>query len=296
MLFGLLVCSVLTQTSAGADRAPIGVVLSSKRAGAEQISKKLVDRVTAVLRKEGVGTLTADALNAQLKEAGLDDPRSCDGADGCLQKLAGVLGPHAVIIGVDVGKIQKNLAIHLSAMASDAAEPIAVQDFIAKEDKWLDQSNTPLLAFVHDLKANLKARVTPVVDTPADPPVKPVVRDVPVKKPDLTPDPTKEPEKPIVVKDPEKPGKGPLPWVLAGGAVAAVGTSITLGALGLQDRSRYFSAFEADGVTPKVSRTEFNQTYAPLAGSANTKLTAALITGVAGLALGGVSTWLFVKE
>jgi hypothetical protein len=134
-MLSLVLAASLAQ-SAGV-RTPVGVVLTSKRPGAEAVSVKIATRVYDVLRKEGVGGLMNNAeTTKELKASGFADPRTCQGTRACLTKLAILLGAKAVVIGVDVGKVGNTLAIHLDAIAADQEQPLASLDVSSSVDGW----------------------------------------------------------------------------------------------------------------------------------------------------------------
>ncbi len=290
MLSFALVLALLA-APADAPLGPVAVVITSKRPGADAYSLKVATRVFESLKREGVGAPLDEAAAAkELQSAGFSDPRSCDGSVACLVKLAVLLGPRAVIVGVDVGKVARSLAIHLEAVTSDGERTLVAVDLMAPSDKWQDQTVADFARFSRKVKDGLvpqrPATVTPEVPVkkPADAPV------VAALQPPPPPPPAVD-----VVKDGEVSGGAPvLPWVAAGGAVVAVGLAGTLGALGLSDKNAWTSALVTLPDGTQGSRLSQADATA-LAGSANAKLTGALVSGVVGVALGVTAGVLFAS-
>ena len=273
-------------------RTPVGVVLTSKRPGAEAASVKIATRVYDVLKKEGVGGLMNNAQSTkELKANGFSDPRTCQGTRTCLTKLAILLGAKAVVIGVDVGKVGKTLAIHLDAIAADQEKPIASLDVSSSFDGWSDAMSAPIVVFVRDVKAGLEIQ-TEAPPPPPPPPVVAKVDDAP-KKTDLTPAPKDEP---IVIAKPASTGvPRAVPWALAGGAVAAAGGSVVLGLLGAGDKAKFNDSLVTLPDGTQGSTLPENDAKA-LASSANTKIGLAIGTAVLSAALGGAAAYFFVQD
>jgi len=294
LLLAALSLSVLSQATE--TRSPIAVVISSKRANAEAYSPKLATKVLEALRKEGIGPLLDDAsANRELKQAGVTDPKSCAGSRSCVAKLAVLFGPRAVVIGIDVGKISKSLAIHIDAMAADAEEPLATIDFVAPADMWAEKSNAPLAQLMSQLKEKLVIKRTAVatVTPPVQVEPKTLQPDAPVRT-DLQPKASSRPTAPsLVTTKTKRPKIGA--WVLAGSAVATAAVAGTFAGLGFADKAAFDSARIDLGNGMSGSRLTQQQATG-LAGSANTKLTVALTSAIVSAALGGVSVVLFTRE
>lgn len=275
-------------------RAPVAVVLTSKRPGAEAASVKIATRVYEVLKKEQVGgLLNAKDAAKELKASGFSDPRTCQGTRACLSKLAVLLGAKAVVIGVDVGKVGKTLAIHLDAIAADQDKPLASLDVSSSFDGWSDAMSAPIVVFVRDVKAGLELAPPPPPPPPVaavSPPDAPRVSE---PKPELTPAPKDEP---LVVVKPAGGGvPRAVPWALAGTAAAAAGGAVVLGVLGAGDKARYEAALVTQPDGTLVSTLPENDARA-LASGANTKLGLAIGSAVLSAALAGTATWLFLKD
>src|SRR3990167_1722689 len=135
-------------------RAPVAVVMTSKRPGAETVAPKIAQRVFDSFKREGVGGLLDDAATAkELRAAGFSDPKSCQGTRACLSKLAILIGPRAVVVGIDVGKVGKTLAIHLEAVSADKETSLATLDVSSSLSGWSDAMSAPIVVFVRDVKA-----------------------------------------------------------------------------------------------------------------------------------------------
>ncbi len=172
--------SLLVALTLSANAGPISVVVSSKRPGADTYATKLSNRVYSALVREGYTDALDDDKTAKLvKAAGFSDARNCQGGQKCLQKLAVLVGPKAVIIGVDVGKISKQLAVHLEAISAVDASTLAVSDFTATVENYGDDAAVPITLFVRQLAQKMAG---PVAETPA------------VSKPEPKPEPKLEPK------------------------------------------------------------------------------------------------------
>ena len=281
-------------------RAPVAVVVTSKRPKAEGFSAKVAGKVFESLRKEGISPLLDDAAaSKELQRAGFDDPKSCNGGQTCVAKLAVLLGAKAVVVGVDVGKISKSLAIHLEAMAADTEEPLATADFVTSADKWADKAALPISQFAKQLKEKLAIK-----KRPASPPVveaPPVSAPMPERTPDdaptvvaLSPSPQKTRPNLDLAKVAPKHSKTPG-WVLAGTAVAAAGAAGAFAAFGFADKAA-FDSTRIDLGNGEFGSSLTQQQARGLASSANTKLTVALLSGIAALALGGASVYFFTRD
>ncbi|MBE2253088.1 MAG: hypothetical protein IAE78_26380 [Myxococcus sp.] len=284
----------LLLSQAAETRAPVGVVLTSRRPNTDAFAPKIAARVVEVLKREGVGDVRDDARSTkELKAAGFSDPRSCNGGQTCSARLAVLLGPKAVIVAVDVGKVGKSLAIHLEAFAADLPDTtLAVADIAAREDKWADQSLADVTTFVRQLKGKLalpaKVAVTPPPPPPPDEKKQP---DAPVK---TTLEPTTTQERTDLVEPAPAPSKVPAIAVASGAGAAAIAAGI-FGALAASDRATWDQnvTTQPDGTLGSSTLTE--EQVKQLGASMNTRATVALTSGIVAVVLGGVATWLFVK-
>jgi hypothetical protein len=283
---------VLQLTLAQAEvRTPVAVVITSKRPGAEAVSPKIAQRVLDSFKREGVAGLLDDAAAIkELRSAGFSDPKTCQGTRACLSKLAVLLGPKAVVVGVDVGKVGKTLAIHLEAVAADKDESLGSLDVSSSINGWSDAMSAPIVVFVRDVKAGLELKKPP----PPPPPPEEVVKNDTPKKTDLTPREPKEDRVGDVVKSAEK-GPKVAAIVTTGGAVASAGVAVTFAIVSGSAKSQFDASLVDLPDGTKGSRLPEAQAR-QLAESANTGAAVAIGTGVLALGLGVVSAILFVKD
>lgn len=272
-------------------RSPVAVVITSKRPGAETVSPKIAQRVLDSFKREGVGGLLDDAAaSKELRSAGFSDPKTCQGTRACLSKLAVLLGPKAVVVGVDVGKVGKTLAIHLEAVAADKDESLGSLDVSSSINGWSDAMSAPIVVFVRDVKAGLELKKAP----PPPPPPEEIVKNDTPKKTDLTPPPPKDDPVGDVVKS---GGQGPKVGaiVTTGAAVASAGVAITFAIVSGSAKSQFDASLVDLPDGSKGSRLPETQAR-QLAETANTGAGVAIGTGVLALGLGVVSAILFVKD
>lgn len=285
-------------SQAAETRAPVGVVLTSRRPNTDAFAPKVATRVVEILKREGVADVRDDARSTKdLKAAGFSDPRSCNGGQTCSAKLAVLLGARAVIVAVDIGKVGKSLAIHLEAFAADLPEPLAVTDITAREDKWADQSLADITTFVRQVKEKLTMQAKVAVTPPPPPPPD-------VKKPE-----PKNTDTPVATKlepkqkddrtdlvDTAEPTSSKVPAIaVASAAGAAAITAGIFAGLAAGDRATWDKnvTMQPDGTLGSSTLTQAQ--VQQLSGSMNTKATVALGAGIGAVVLGGVATWLFVK-
>lgn len=296
MLALALTSMLLSQ--AAETRAPVGVVLTSRRPNTDAFAPKVAARVVELLKREGVADVRDDARSTkELKAAGFSDPKSCNGGQTCSAKLAVLLGARAVVVAVDIGKVGKSLAIHLEAFAADLPEALAVADITAREDKWADQSLADITTFVRQVKEKLIVQAKVAVTPPPPPP--PDVKKTDPKKSD-TPVATKlEPKQKddrTDLVDTAEPSSSKVPAIaVASAAGAAAITAGIFAGLAAGDRSTWDKnvTMQPDGTlgSSTLTQTQVQQ----LGSSMNTKATVALGAGIGAVVLGGVATWLFVK-
>jgi hypothetical protein len=259
--------------SLGANAGPVSVVVSSKRPGSDTYATKLATRVFQALTREGFSDALDDTATAKLvKGAGFSDARNCQGGQKCLQKLAVLVGPKAVVVGVDVAKVGKELAIHLEAISAVDASTLAVSDFSTSVDNFGDEAAVPVTQFVRALQAKVGA--PPPEDTPR-------VEDKPKveEKPKTVENVPPPPPPPLVVEEQPKPKSHLAAWIVTGGAVVAAGAAGTFGVLGLLDKGTYDKSVKMtpNGLTSNLSRADLDA----LGNRINLDFTIALISGVA---------------
>jgi hypothetical protein len=272
--------------------------MTSKRPGADKVAPKIAGRVADYFKREKVdGLMDNAAAVKELKSVGFSDPRSCQGNRACVDKLAVLIGAHAVVVSVDVGKIGKTLAIHLEAVAADSPRSLATLDVSSSLDDWSDALSVPMVVFVRDVKAGLPLKKTdkPVVqEPPPTPPPAVVAQSDTPKKVELVPEPKVDETPTIVTTEPGKPPKVAA-WVFAGGAVVAAGASIGVGIMAGDAKKR----FDASLVTLPDGTTGTTMTQAQaqqVAGQANAGVPISIASGVVSAALTGLATYFFLKD
>lgn len=234
-------------------RAPVGVVLTSRRPNTDSLAPKIAARVYEVAKREGIAELRDDAKAVkELKAAGFSDPRTCNGGQACSAKLAVLLGAKAVVIAVDVGKVGSSLAIHLEAFASDLPDALASTDISAREDKWGDQSLADITTFVRKVKEKLP--VAKVVVTPPPPP--PVEKkdepkpDAPVST-SLTPTDSTQRTDVTTQAEPARSNVAGIAMVTSAGVLGAA--AAVFGVLAALDRAKYDQEVKMDDMGNLVS-------------------------------------------
>ena len=280
-------------------RAPVAVVITSRRPGAEATAPKIAQRVLDSFKREGVAGLLDDAATArELRAAGFSDPRSCQGTRACVSKLAILLGPRAVVVGIDVGKVGKTLAIHLEAVASDRNESLGTLDVSASLNEWSDAMSVPIVVFVRDVKAGLELKKKAVAITSSPPPPLPPLEvartDAPTKT-ELVPAPRSEASVSGLVE--QNPGKPPrvAAWVFAGSAAATAGVAVAFGVMSGGAKAQFDASLIDLGDGTQGSRLPEDQARA-LANSANTNAAVALTSGILSAGLTAAAAVFFLKD
>ncbi len=275
-------------------RSPVAVVMTSKRPGAEAVAPKIAQRVFDSFKREGVkGLLDDQGAARELKDAGFSDPKSCQGTKACLSKLAILLGPRAVVVGIDVGKIGKTLAIHLEAVSADKEESLGTLDVSSSLSGWSDAMSAPIVVFVRDVKAGLelKKKVDP---PPTTPPLEVARTDAPTKT-QLTPTPRED--DPVSGMVEQQPGKPPrvAAWVFAGGAAATAGVAVAFGVMSGNAKAQYDASIVDLGDGTRGTSLPEDQARA-LANAANTDATVALTSALVSAGLTAAATLFFLKD
>ena len=277
-------------------RTPVAVVMTSKRPGSETSAAKIAQRVFDSFKREGVTGLLDDAASGkELRSAGFSDPKSCQGSRACLAKLAILIGPHAVVVGIDVGKVGKTLAIHLEAVAADRTESLGTLDVSSSLDGWSDAMSAPIVVFVRDVKAGLELKKKVVaLETPPPPPPAEVAKTDAPKKTELTPRP-KEGTAGELVEQPQ-PGKPRVAaWVFAGTAAATAGVAVAFGVMSGNAKSQFDASLVDLGGGTRGSRLPETEAKA-LANTANTDATVAITSGIVSAALTAAAAIFFLKD
>lgn len=280
---GMVVASLLAVLLAADSPGPIAVVATSKRPGTEGLGTKVATRVLELLKREGVPDLLDDAKTvALLKEADFPDPRACNGGQKCAEKLALLLGPRAVLVSVDVGRIGKQLSIRIEAVSAVGPPSLSTADLMAPVDGWKEKSAVDITTFARGLKERLAAApkpTPPLVDAP-----RPATLEPP-------PPPPTDLAAPAVVAAPRTAA-----WSTAAAGLAAAVTAAVFLGLGLADQARFTSLTFDDDISMQQGIRLMSAERDQLAASGNLKFTLTLTSGLVALALGGVSAWLFTKD
>ena len=276
-------------------RSPVAVVMTSKRPGAEAVAPKIAQRVFDSFKREGVSSLLDDPAAAkELKEAGFSDPKSCQGTKACLSKLAILLGPRAVVVGIDVGKVGKSLAIHLEAVSADKEESLGTLDVSASLNGWSDAMSAPIVVFVRDVKAGLELKKKMTEPPPPTPPLEVARTDTP-KKTELTPRPKEDgPVSGMIEKEGGKPPRVAA-WVFAGSAAATAGVAVAFGVMSGSAKSQYDKSIVDLGDGTRGTSLPEDQARA-LANTANTDATVALTSALVSAGLTAAATIFFLKD
>ena len=211
--------------AAPASNGPTIDVLLSRRVGlSESKALELADQVSHALEAEGIAVSVAPPAAAQkLAELAVSDTAKCEGREACIATLGAQL--HAdVVIGVDLGQVSTEVAVHLIAL-----RPGKTPQKLA-EDTLIAGIGAPNLEFAvrpfaHQLQDALASR--------AEAPL----------QPKLTPSPA------VVAQGPSeavKPSKLPV-YAAGAGAVVAGGLAAYFLATALHlegelDSSRYVTA------------------------------------------------------
>ncbi|MFT3841621.1 MAG: hypothetical protein QM723_31825 [Myxococcaceae bacterium] len=249
----------------------------------------VTSQVVKSLRTRGLKVLEARDAQLRIMEKSGVDPASCDGTKVCVRHLAQLLGPKAVVVGVDVAKAGNVYATHLEALAADDGNPLASFDFNA--DARTFQGRFPLAAtrFGADVAAAVNRLDVPGPDRviALSRPAAPVT--VPAE-----PEPL-EPAKPVVLKasaveplpaPPPPPAPAPAappPPVAPAPAAPPAETAEAKEAL----NARIFEAWPGTAVDPEPPLTEAPPTLSAHTGRKVAKwslLGATVVTSVTAVA------------
>jgi hypothetical protein len=286
-VLSLLAAALYAQAPAPAPHAPVAVLATSKRPSVDQYVATLTARAHALFEKEGIAPLLDEASGIhQLKVAGVTDSRTCQGGTACVARLALILGEHAVVVGIDVGKAGPSLAVLMEAVAADTKQPLLTSEFSVPIAKYSDECALPLTVFARQLKAKLDA------ENPA--PVK-VVEPLQKPPPDAPVVAKIEPPPPALVIPVEAPSSGRKVggWLTAGGAVVGLGVGIALAVVGTGAKGQIDASVTAG--TPPSSSLPASQLKG-LESQANGAFTGALISGIAAAVFAAVSIYLFASS
>lgn len=271
-MFFLIAAALLAQSSP----RPVAVLASSKRPAVDQYVTVFTARAHAVLKREGVAPLIEEAAAwEQLKLAGVSDPRGCQGSRACVARMATILGPHTVVVGIDVGKAGQSLAVIMEAVAADTGLAIHTSEFEVPIAKYSDASALPVTLFARELKKKLDADRPVVVEKAKDAPVQ--VALVPAPAPSRPPELISTP-----ARSGARTGLGVVSFSLAGAGLVC---SAAFAFLGKNARDQAFDGFNPVTNTSPLTRTKA-VAFANQANTDFTLATAALISAGVFTALG----------
>lgn len=272
MLLALAV-TLLSQAPA----RPVAVFATSKRPAVDPYISALTARAHALLKREGVTPLFEEAAGLeQLKLAGVTDPRTCQGGRACVARLALILGPRAVVVGIDVGKAGASLAVVMEAVAADTGKPVHTSEFEVPIATYSDASALPVTLFARELKAKLDA----------ERPAPPVVAAVPAKPPpdapvvaQLAPQPA--PAAPVLVVRRGPNTQSVLGLTSLGLGVAGLASTAGLLIVGTQAQAEISRTTTCNDPAPGCQTSLPRSRAEALANQANSAFTGALISGIA---------------
>ncbi len=282
MLF-LLAATLLAQVPANPPPRTVAIFATSKRPSVDQYVAALTSRAHALLKREGVGPLLEEAaVIEQLKLAGVTDPRGCQGGRACVARMAVILGPRTVVVGIDVGKAGASLAVIMEAVAADTGQPLLTSEFEVPIATYSDASALPVTLFARELKKKLDAERPAVVGEvvvaakPVDAPV--VVNLVP-------------PPAPPLVQATSSRTKTALAVTGVGLAVVGAGVGVALAVLGSGAKGQ----IEASMIS--ANRSSLPQSKLDsLAGQANGAFTGALISAIAAGVFTVIAIYCFASD
>jgi hypothetical protein len=280
----------------GPSDVPVALVVSSRRDNTGAAAH-LVESLKASLESAHISAMSESESVKRLTQLGGVDPKACDGARLCLQKLAQLL--QGVVVGVDVSRAGKRFAAHVEAVSFDRVESLAVDDLAAESKTWRSKSLEVAASFAVKLRAPLAAlnesrnargdsalRGFEEFKTPPSP--EPLVSIA------LVPPPT-APAQAVLSPPPQAPAqkRGLLPYFTGGGGVVSAGVGAALLVLGFVDRGTYSSSLQMrinGQTTSRLSDRELSD----LAGRSNTFIiTGGILVGL-GAALGITTLLLFL--
>lgn len=288
MLLALAVTTLISQTPAPRS---VAVLATSKRPAVDQYIAVLTARAHALLKREGVSPLLEEAAGVeQLKLAGVTDPRSCQGGRACVARMAVILGPRAVVVGIDVGKAGASLAVIMEAVAADTGKPLHTSEFEVPIATYSDASALPVTLFARELKAKLDAENPKPVVTPAEPVAALKKPDAPVQA-KLTPDPVVAPPPTVVASGTSGKRVAGITFTALG--VAAAGAGVGLAVMGLGARGQISASLVPAGSnTSTLSRAQLDA----LAGQANGAFTGTLISSIAAGVFLAIAVYCFASD
>jgi hypothetical protein len=275
---------------------PVAIVISSRR-DTSKAAPALCEQVKVALSAQGFHAMSDAESIKRLSELGGVEPKACDGARLCLQKLAQLL--HGVVIGVDVSRAGKLTAGHIEAVAMDRVDSLATIDVASDAKSWVQKSGEAAKSLADKLKPPLTAmrealqpKEPPRPPEPELKPPPPLAEDQP-KQVTLTPAPPPTPPPAVAV---EKRGPGPVPYILTGAAILSAGASVLFFILGLQQQNEYRGSFVSVPGYSGQGSSFTDAKLSSLASSSNLKMGLGVGFIGAAVALGVTSAVLFLKD
>jgi len=268
----------------------VAVVVSSRRepAAAKKVAHALVEVLAPTAH-----VLNDDAAKARLAELGGVDPVTCDGARLCLGKLAELLGPTSVVIGIDVAKAGRFQSCHVEAVAPGKIDSLLADDFTSDSKAFDADSKKWAKGFAERLQVKLDALAAE--------------REAAKPKPQPQPPPTVTPPPEIVPPVSNVPPPPPPPlltepapsrtpaWVSTAGALAtAISCGVLLG-LGLTDKAHYEDSqrnfLGGTQIASTLTLAEINATV----NRSNTELSFSLGFGIAAAVATALALYFFAR-
>ncbi|MBX7096798.1 MAG: hypothetical protein K1X89_03715 [Myxococcaceae bacterium] len=261
---------------------PVAVAVTSERPGAAESSAQVALSVQQALKREGVaGVRAPEEAASAIAVTGFGDPKRCQGASPCLKQLAVLLGEHAVLVSVDVGRLESRLAVHLEAITPGGGPALAVADFDADAIKVESSLAVNVTLFARAVAKAVEARAAELKAAEVKP------ADAPTRA-ELTP--PEKPEGPEVVAPAEKGSA--VPAVVATGvtvAAAAVAIGCAIAAESVRGQYERSKVPAVDGTGTTLTDAELQA----LATRGNTLATASLVAALGAGATGTVAAVLW---
>lgn len=153
--------------------SPEVVVLPVRTAAvAPERAIAIADRVALVLRAEGVSlAATPSEAAGKLRAEGVD-PTECRGEASCAARLGSKLGA-SLVVGVGVGELEGNVAVHLEVVEVPFAERSQVEDLLLPSDLKDPLWARTLAPFARKLRERAAAMPQPPPPPPPPPPAAP---------------------------------------------------------------------------------------------------------------------------
>lgn len=272
----LILAVFVGQTAAPASKVPSTLIVTSKRTGLSvERSNAVAAQLSTYLSELGVPLHEAVEDSAKrLSSEGFPDSADCGGNRECVAKLGIVLRRPAVI-GIQLGEVGDEIALHLELVDSKTAGKLAHATFVlppaAGKADWMK----PLKPFAVQVRAALSA----------------FPDDAPLLADQLKLEPSGV-DSPVVTTPAERRSKVPA-YALAGGSVALVGLGAATFVVASNQRASLYGPRRDDGTySPATTRTEAEgraQIY-------NRNYTVAASAGLVSLAIAAGAYLLWPKD